>query len=91
MREDRNCTRFWWESPMEGDHLEDRGVEGRRGSKMDLKETGWEVKEWIHMAQNRDRWRILVNAVMNLRVLAPRSWLVGWFVGWLVGYLVTSL
>jgi hypothetical protein len=29
--------------------------------------------EWIHLAQDRDRWRVLMNAVMNLRVLAPRS------------------
>jgi hypothetical protein len=43
------------------------------GIKMDLEETGWGDVEWIHLAQDRDRWRALVNAVMNLWVLAPRS------------------
>jgi hypothetical protein len=28
--------------------------------------------EWIHMAQDRDRWRVVVNAVMNLQFLAPK-------------------
>jgi hypothetical protein len=31
--------------------------------------------EWIQLAQDRDRWRVLVNTVMNLRVLDPRNWL----------------
>jgi hypothetical protein len=43
------------------------------GLKMDLGEIGWGGVEWIHLAQDRDRWRAVVNAVMNLRVLAPRS------------------
>jgi hypothetical protein len=43
------------------------------GIKMDLGETGWGGVEWIHLAQDRDQWRALVNAVMNLQVLAPRS------------------
>jgi hypothetical protein len=36
--------------------------------KMDLQEVGWGAMEWIDMAQDRDRWLAVVNAVMNLRV-----------------------
>jgi hypothetical protein len=43
------------------------------GIKMNLRETGWGGVEWIHLAQDRDRWRAVVNAVMNLRVLVPQS------------------
>jgi hypothetical protein len=41
--------------------------------RMDLRETGLGDVDWIRLAQDRDRWRAVVNAVMNLRVLAPRS------------------
>jgi len=37
--------------------------------KMDLEEVGWEGVDWIHLAQDRDQWRDLVNTVMNLRLL----------------------
>jgi hypothetical protein len=36
--------------------------------KMDLKEIGWDIMDWIELAQDRDQWSALVNAVMNLRV-----------------------
>jgi hypothetical protein len=35
---------------------------------MDLGETGWGGEDWIGLAQDRGKWRALVNAVMNLRV-----------------------
>jgi hypothetical protein len=38
-----------------------------------LRETGWGGVEWIHLAQDRDRWLAVVNAVMNLRVLLART------------------
>jgi hypothetical protein len=37
--------------------------------KMDLQEVRWGRIDWIDMAQNRNRWQALVNAVMNLQVL----------------------
>jgi hypothetical protein len=40
---------------------------------MDLREIGWGSIVWIQLAQDRDRWRALVNAVMNLRILSPCS------------------
>jgi len=46
------------------DRLGDPGVD----IKLSLKEVGCGVMDWIELAQDRDRWRALVNAVMNLWV-----------------------
>jgi hypothetical protein len=48
------------------------------GIRMDLREIGREAVEWIQLAQDRDDWPAVVNAVMNSRVLAPRILLGSW-------------
>jgi hypothetical protein len=42
-------------------------------NRMDLRETSLEGVDWIRLAQDRNQWRAVVSAMMNLRVLAPRS------------------
>jgi hypothetical protein len=37
--------------------------------RMDLREIGWEGVDWMHLAQDRDQWRALMDTVMKLRVL----------------------
>jgi hypothetical protein len=36
--------------------------------RMDLRKIGWGGMDWIDLAQDRDRWRAVVNTVMGLRV-----------------------
>jgi hypothetical protein len=43
------------------------------GIRMDLSQIGCGSVEWIQLVQDRDRWRALVNTVMNLWVLVPWS------------------
>jgi hypothetical protein len=43
------------------------------GIRMDIGEIGLGGVDWIRLSQDRERWRAVVSAVMNLRVLAPRS------------------
>jgi hypothetical protein len=48
--------------------LEDLGLDGRIRLKETFK-TGHGVMEWIDVAEGRDRWRIVVKAALNIRVL----------------------
>jgi hypothetical protein len=73
MGEGRNVNRVFVGKPEGKRPLERPRRRWEDGIKMDLREIGWGCEEWIHLAQDRDRWRAVVHAAMNLRVLAPRS------------------
>jgi len=60
------CTEFWWGNLREGDHLEDLVIGGRIILKWVFRKLD-DGMDWIDMAQDRDRWQALVNAVMNFR------------------------
>jgi hypothetical protein len=59
---------YWWEMQKERDHGEDKDVGGWTILKWILREIGWDGMDWINLAEDSDRWRALVNMVMNLRV-----------------------
>jgi hypothetical protein len=62
------CTGFWWENLRERDHWGGAGVDRRIILRRIFKEVGFGGMDWIDLAQDRDMWRKLVNAVTNLRV-----------------------
>jgi uncharacterized membrane protein YfbV (UPF0208 family) len=59
-------TGFWWETRGKATTWETQ-ARWYDNIKMDLQEVGWSM-DWIELAQDRDRWRAVLNAVMNLRV-----------------------
>ena len=57
----------WWENLRNGDRLEDPGVDGRI-ILIRIFEKWDGGMNWIDLEQERNRWRAVVNAIMNLRV-----------------------
>jgi hypothetical protein len=57
------CRGLWW------GNLRERDMHGWEGNiKIDLQKVGCGGIDWIELAQDRDSWQALVNAVMNLQV-----------------------
>jgi hypothetical protein len=48
-------------------HLEDQGIDGKT-VRTDLMKRGWEVVDWLHLAQDKEQWWAVVTTVMNLWV-----------------------
>jgi len=44
--------------------LEDQGLEGGN-IRMDRRDTEWKGVDWMHLAQDRDQWRTLLNTLIN--------------------------
>jgi hypothetical protein len=61
-------TGLQWGNLREEDHLDDPCVDGRIILKLILERLVGDL-DWIGLAQDRDRWPAVVNAVMNLQVL----------------------
>jgi hypothetical protein len=66
--ETRGAYRVLVGRPREGDHFEGLGADGRIILKCIFKKWVYGGMDWIDLAQYGDRWRTLVNAVMNLWV-----------------------
>ena len=61
-------TGFWRGNLREIDYLEDVGLEGKIILKWFVKKWDEGTMDWIDLARDRDKWRTVVIAVMNLRV-----------------------
>jgi hypothetical protein len=61
------CTGFWWGNLRERDHWGDPEPKWEDNIKIYLQEVGGGCVDWMELAQDRDSWRALVSAVMNLR------------------------
>jgi hypothetical protein len=73
MGEERNVYRVLMGKPEGNRPLGRPRRRWEDGIRTDLREIGWESVDWIQLAHDGDRWQAVVNTVMNLPVLAPRS------------------
>ena len=68
MGESRGAYRALVGKPEGRNHLKDPGVDGRIILKWIFERLDGEAIDWIDLAQDTDRWRAVVNTVMNLRL-----------------------
>jgi hypothetical protein len=67
MREKRNAYSLWVGKPDGRRPLGRPRCSWLDNNRMHLVEVGWGDVDWIRLAHDRDRWRALVNSVLNLR------------------------
>jgi hypothetical protein len=71
-----NAYRILVEKPERKRPLGRSRRKGMDNIKIDLRDIGWDGMDWIDLAQDRDKWRALVNTVMNLWEVL--EWLYNW-------------
>jgi hypothetical protein len=60
--------KFWSEILKVRDHSLSHGRRWGDNIRMDVRETGWGILDWLHPTQDRDKWRALAGKIMKLRV-----------------------
>jgi len=61
-------TKFWSENLNGRGHLQGLGIDGDIILEWIFRELEWEAVERMHLAEDRDQWRALVNTIMNRRI-----------------------
>jgi hypothetical protein len=63
------CSGFWQEKLKERGRLEKAKPRCEANIKISVKEVEWKAMEWIHLSQDRNKWRAAVNMVIKLRIV----------------------